>query len=325
MLIYFVKWEQIMLRNLFYAIFAVGVLFNSIEATPSLISSQEKSCEKFVQVPGAELYCLKMGSGKPIIVLHGGAGFLTHDYLLPHLARLAENHLVIFYDQRGLGRSSGEINQEQINLKTYLQDIEAIRTSFGLDKVTLLGHSWGGFLMMHYAFIHPEAIDSLIFVSSMPCNSDDLGLFLKELPKRTAPYEAELKRIQSSELYASGDSKMVEAYNTINFQTYMYCPDNIKKINLWMPQKAAYNGLKIWDIFKDQIFMKPYDLTHQLNTITCPTLIIHGDVDPIPFVTAEHISAAIPKSQFVKINQCGHFPFVEQPEAFFNAIKNFHH
>jgi len=59
--------------------------------------------------------------------------------------------------------------------------------------------------------------------------------------------------------------------------------------------------------------------------LRCPTLIIHGDDDPIPFVTAENLKAAIPSSKLIKIDQCGHFPFVEQPEEFFNAINDFLH
>ena len=97
--------------------------------------------EKFIPTEKAELFCKVAGSGKPLIVIHGGAGFLTHDYLLPHLERLSENNLVVFYDQRGLGKSTGELTAESINLKSYVDDIEAIRKSLGAPKVSLLGHS----------------------------------------------------------------------------------------------------------------------------------------------------------------------------------------
>lgn len=298
-----------MLRTFLYAFV---FLFNQVSAEFE---------EKFISAPGgAELYCKIMGQGSPLIVLHGGAGFLTHDYFLPHLERLAENNLVIFYDQRGLGKSSGDITTDQINLTTYVEDIEVIRKSIGANKIALLGHSWGGFLGMHYAFAHPESVDQLILVGTMPVSTSDLGLFFAELGKRFAPYQEELDKIAASELYLSGDPSTVVKNLSISFQTYMYHPENINKLNLWMPQAANLRGLKVWDIFRENVFMKPYDLTPELKKLTCPTLIIHGDADIIPFVTAEHIHAVIPGSKLVKIDQCGHFPFVEQPEAFFKAL-----
>lgn len=276
--------------------------------------------EKFIQVSGAELYCKTMGSGAPVIVLHGGAGYLTHEYLLPHLAPLADNHFVVFYDQRGQGQSTGMIDPEHINLKTYVEDLDAVRTSFGLKKVTLLGHSWGGFLALHYAFAHPEAVDKLILVDSMPVTSEDLMLFFPELGKRLEPYQKELKAIESSPAYLAGEPTAEATQLKMVFQTYMYNPQNIHKVNFLMTQQAILNGRKVWQILKEQIFMKPYDLSSQLAKLQIPTLIIHGDTDPIPYVTAEHAQALIPASKLVKIDQSGHFPFVEQPEVFFKSV-----
>lgn len=287
------------------------------------IFSVQGTEEKFIQANGAELFTKVMGSGNPLVVLHGGAGFLTHDYLLPHLEPLAENNLVVFYDQRGLGKSTGDITPEQINIKTYVEDIEAIRTSLGLKKISLLGHSWGAFLALHYAMAHPENLDQMILIGSMPISSNDLGLFFKELTERLAPYQEKLKQLESSQSYLSGDPTTVAEDQTITFQTYLYSPDNITKINLWRSQKAILNGFKVWDIFKEQIFMKPYDLTANLKTVQTPTLIIHGEEDVIPFVTAVHLHEAIPNSKLVKIEQSGHFSFVEQPETVFQAIHNF--
>lgn len=312
-----------MLKKLFYSFVALLILLNPVETIATATSSQEKIDEKFIQTTGAELFCRILGSGSPLIVIHGGAGYITHDYLLPHMEPLAKNNLVVFYDQRGLGRSTGELNPENINIKTYIEDIEAIRSFLGVKKISLLGHSWGGFLAMHYAFLHPESIDKLILVASMPGSSDDLGLFFTEITKRLTPYQEKLEKIESSELYLSGDPQTVENQLKIVFQTYMYCPENVNKLNLLKTKKAILNGFKVWDIFKEQIFMKPYDLTNDMSTLQCPTLIIHGDADPTPFSAAENLKEVIPSSKLIKINQCGHFPFVEQPEVFFKVIKDF--
>lgn len=101
----------------------------------------------FIKTNDAQIFCRVFGKGEPIIVVHGGPG-LSQDYLLPQMAKLAQTNLVIFYDQRGCGLSTGAINEDSIQIKTFVDDLEAIRKSFGYKKVTVLGHSWGGFLAM---------------------------------------------------------------------------------------------------------------------------------------------------------------------------------
>ena len=264
-----------------------------------------------------------MGQGDPIIVIHGGAGYITQESLLPAMARLADHNCVIFYDQRGLGRSTGEVVPEQINLKTYVSDIEAIRRSLGLKRVSLLGHSWGALLAMHYAINYPESIDKLILLSAMPGSSEDLGLFFTELTKRLAPYHERLQEIESSDLYLTGDPKTVENQQKMTFQTYLYKPENVCKLNLYRPRKEIMNGFKVVEIFGETVFSKPYNLFTDLGNLKCPTLILHGAEDPIPFSTAENLQKAIPHSKLIKIEQCGHFPYVEQPDVFFQATFKF--
>lgn len=279
--------------------------------------------EKFISVENAELFCKMMGSGKPLIVLHGGAGYLTHDYLLPHLEYLAKNNLLIFYDQRGLGKSTGELTPEQINLKTYVNDIESIRKILGAKRVSLIGHSFGGLLAMNYALSCPDSVDRIILSNSMIASSCDLGLFFSELTKRIAPYQSEIQELESSALFQKGDPETVAHVCKLYFQTYMYNPENVRKLNLCKTQKENVKGAKVWEIFKNQIFMQPFDILSKIKMIRCPTLIIHGNEDAIPLVSSEHIHDAINSSELVKIEQCGHFPFVEQPALFFKAIDNF--
>lgn len=76
--------------------------------------------EYFIAVENGKLFLRTIGKGKPLIVLHGGPG-LTQDYLLPQLYRLAKNNFVIFYDQRGCGQSTGEINANTINIELMIQ------------------------------------------------------------------------------------------------------------------------------------------------------------------------------------------------------------
>src|SRR5947209_4980654 len=103
--------------------------------------------EGYIPVEGADIYYREVGQGQPIIILHGGFD-LDHAYFLPDMDRLADSYRLIYYDQRGRGKSVG--NVENMSIESELQDLDAVREYFGLRSVGLLGHSWGGVLVMEY-------------------------------------------------------------------------------------------------------------------------------------------------------------------------------
>ncbi len=106
---------------------SIGGASNAIAST--LLSSHLESIkETFVPSGEAKLFCRITGQGKPLIVIHGGPG-LTQDYLLPQMYELAKNNLVIFYDQRGCGKSTVDINANTITLESFVDDIEAIKVT----------------------------------------------------------------------------------------------------------------------------------------------------------------------------------------------------
>jgi len=278
--------------------------------------------EVYVVSGEAELYCKVMGKGDPLIVIHGGPG-ANHNYLLPQLASLADDHLVVFYDQRGCGQSLGEIDKETITLSNFMHDIEDIRRAFNFDKISLYGHSWGGFLAMHYAIAYPEVVEKLILSNPVAASSEERSLFLEEYKHRTAPYQAELSRIRATQEFQAGDPETVERYFRIHFRSYFYCQDKVDLLNLQTPRSCSLNGAKIHRWVEENIYGSPYNLHAELKTLNIPTLVIHGDFDPIPAITAQRIHESIPGSKYVLLKGCGHFPFVERQEEYLNCLRGF--
>src|SRR5262245_47742741 len=121
--------------------------------------------EGCIPVPGAQLYFREIGTGVPLVVLHGGPDF-NHGYLLPDLDRLSRSFRLIYYDQRGRGRSSGTVSPEDVGIDSEIDDLETVRRHFGLDAVSLLGHSWGGLLAMEYATRHPDRLSHMILLNT---------------------------------------------------------------------------------------------------------------------------------------------------------------
>lgn len=310
-------------KALLYLTFLVIAVSGYADTLHSSIRSN-KLKETLVDVNHAKLFCRSMGEGSPLIVLHGGPG-LTQDYLLPQLYKLAENHFVVFYDQRGCGQSTGEINFDTINIETFVNDLDAIRKAFHFDKTSILGHSWGGYLAMEYAIAHPESIDKLVLANSMPASSDSegLALFVEEWTRRMAPFQKEVAEIQQSKEFHEGDPDTVEHYYRIIFGTYCYLPEKADLLNLRMTRTAAVNGTKVYACLSKNFFSKDYDLHPELRKLKVSTLVLHGDADPIPAATAKSINNSISNSRYILMENCGHFPYVEDPDAFFRHLNDF--
>src|SRR5207302_8539978 len=120
-----------------------------------------------VDLNGVRLYTRRVGDGPPpVVVLHGGPG-AHHDYLLPQYDRLAHGRTLLYYDQRGGGRSP-VARDTPVGWREHVADLEALRRHWGTDRLALLGYSWGALLAVLYALQHPSQAERLALVSPAP-------------------------------------------------------------------------------------------------------------------------------------------------------------
>lgn len=285
-----------------------------------LIAFSVFSGEYFVKANGIQLFCNVVGEGKPLIVIHGGPG-LSQQYLLPYMAKLGDHHKVVFYDQRASGKSEGSL--ENISIEQFVDDIEGLRKSLGFEKVSILGHSWGGFLAMRYAIKYPDSVDNLVLLNTACLSSADLRVFLDEWYRRMAPFMDSLQAIGQSKEFADGDPEAVANYMKIIFRTYCFSAASVDKLNIisTVDENIKWNGLQ--KILNNILVTEPFDLTEDLKKVDCKTLIIHGDADPIPIQAIENIHQCIRNSKVVILKDCGHFPYVEKADELFDSLNGF--
>jgi proline iminopeptidase len=312
-----------MFKNFLLFVVLLGCASGTMFAGQKRLLASEQG---FINVPGEQLYYQRFGKQAHetlIIVLHGGPG-MDQSYLLPQMLELAKNQEVIFYDQRGSGKSSTHpLDACQINMKRFIEDLEAVRKYFGCDKIVLLGHSWGGLLAAEYALAYPQHIEALILLDSVPMTLNGIKVFDQQCADRLEGVKESLAQLQDSSDFQHGDPRAVEKFYSMIFQTYCAKKSDAKKITLHFSQATATNGLKIEKIFREKNFSKPYDLRSQLHQLTTPTLIIHGDQDPIPVATALETKGALPHSTLIVLKNCGHFSYLEQPKRCFREIRKF--
>lgn len=271
-------------------------------------------------IDGIELYYKILGDGEPIVILHGGPG-LDHSYFLPQMAELADDFQLIFFDQRLSGLSSSDIDSTAISMDHFVEDVEGIRKALNLQKMNLMGHSWGGLLAMFYAIKHPDNLKSLILVSPTAA-SVSLMMKSQQILSQRFTQEDRLQRMQivQSEAFKNGEPSAFADLFRLSFKPSFYQRALLDSLTLELPSNFAANSAKLQLLFRD---MGEYDIHSELSKIACRALIVHGDYDAIPLEAIDNIHQNIPNSEIVILENCGHFPFIETPEPFFEHIKKF--
>jgi len=148
-------------------------------------------------------------------------------------------------------------------------------------------------------------------------------MFVQEYLKRMAPYQEEIEQLKVSAEFTEGDPSVVEHYFKTIFRAYSADPQKVEQLNLRLSSFEAVRGFQISKLFRELIQTKPVNLHPELEKVTVPTLVIHGDADVIPPCTAESISKSLPNAKYVLLESCGHFPYIEQEEAFFDHVNHF--
>lgn len=271
-----------------------------------------------IPVGNASLYARVTGQGRPVIVLHGGPDF-DLSYLLPDLDQFQDTFRLIYYDQRGRGRSADNVRPEDVTLMSDLDDLDKVRQHFGLDAPVLLGHSWGAVLALEYALRHPTRVSRLILMNPAPASAGDVALFRKAYLEKLGPDMNRQREIVSSAGYQAGDPEAVAARYRIHFKPALKRPEDYERLMAAM--KAAFTrqgkeGILKARAVEDQLMrdtwqVAGYDLLPKLRSLRIPTLVIAGEGDFIPVAVAEHIARDIPGARLVAIKECGHFAYLE--------------
>jgi proline iminopeptidase len=256
------------------------------------------------------------GAGTPLVLVNGGPGF-DHGYL--HASSvwdtLAKNRAVVFYDQRGNGRSEALKSGETSTLADQIADLEALRTELGYPTIDLLGHSWGGYLVMAYTARYPRRVRRLIICdSAAPKWSDTLFLFKEVFPEGVARQDALDFADKMGDANAPKES--LREYLAMLF----YSPE---KRHAFLAKAEQYVYTR--DVNeKVNADLARFDLNPELPKFHLPVLVLTGrfDMNVAP-LTAWKIHKAIAGSQFHVFERSGHLPWYEEPEEFRVTVESF--
>jgi proline iminopeptidase len=287
--------------------------------------------ESRVPAGTASLYARDIGRGQPFLVLHGGPDF-DHGYLLPDLDRLADAYRLIYYDQRGRGRSADGVRAADVTLASDVEDVDRVREYFELASTGLLGHSWGAVLALEYALRHPNRVSHLILMNPAPASASDVADLRRYYVEKLGPAGMSRQRaLVQSAAYQQGDPDAVAARYRIHFKPALKRAEHYEKLMATM--KSGFVAQRKQGIVKaraveDRLMhetweLNGYDLMPKLASLRMPTLVIWGDYDFIPVSIPTHIAQAIPGSRLVTLKDCGHFAYLECPSEVRAALDEF--
>jgi proline iminopeptidase len=281
---------------------------------------RESGVTRSTNVP---LYWCRYGrdGAPPMVVLHGGPG-ASHDYLLPQLlmlATLGEGFDLVFYDQRGGGRSKTD-ELTPITVATHVADFGAVSAELDLVGAPLVGYSWGALLALHVLTAARATATHMppwcALISPAPFLPLDRAAFDAEFQRRQlSPEVASLR----AALQVSGlRDRDPDAYRQRAFELsvagYFAHPERSSNLTPFRVQGRVQQST--WASVDGGSLMAA------LPSVRVPGVVIHGTSDPIPLTSARATATAL-GAQLIELDDCGHVPYVEQPERLYGALETF--
>jgi pimeloyl-ACP methyl ester carboxylesterase len=266
----------------------------------------------FVDVVGASLEPTddEMRPRPTLLLLHGGPG-LDHSAFRPYFDRFADSHQVVYYDHRGNGRSDGHDDPASWDLETWADDVVRLCDALEISHPVVLGNSFGGFVAMTYAARHPDHPSKLVLSSTQARrHGEESARRFEELggPEARENYESVFVRLEQDRWVP---------YMEQNLPLYNRRPSGVA------PTRTVMNLRLLADFtsaFSD------YDVRHLLARITCPTLVLCGDDDPMtPLPASEEIVELLPPGvgRLERFADCGHGSYRDQPERTEQVLRAF--
>jgi proline iminopeptidase len=293
---------------------ALSLLGPAAHATPAQPSGPGRT----FNAGGATIWYEVRGSGgeRPLVMVNGGPGF-DHTYVLCSDAWdvLARSRRVVFYDQRGNGRSGALKANQSCTLADQVADLEALRKQLGAEQIDLLGHSWGGYLVMAYSARHPDRVAHLIIADSAAPKWSDTEFIFKNIFPEAVEHQGQLDFFDALGDTAAGKQSLRE-YLGMLFVSAAKRDDFLSRADTYKYAKKVNAALNA--------DLAQYDMWPVLPSFHMPTLVVCGryDINVAPS-TAWKIHKAIPGSRWEVFESSGHLPYFEEPEKFVKVVEGF--
>jgi proline iminopeptidase len=277
----------------------------------------------------ARLFYRVMGQrGDTIIAIHGGPG-VDLESIANDFAPLAERHVVIFYDQRGAGRSELPKDTTRLIVQRQVTDLDEVRRHFGAQKVTLVAHSYGPLLAASYALAHPEAVRRMVFFGPVPPRRGDFWKRFGASMNQRLDSAARARAADASRRLSDPNADTRQAcrdYWAVGMRPRLAEPDRTLPLIKSDLCASSPDGIRYGLTITNRVVMASYgewDLRERLKHLDVPTLVVHGEQESIPMDLVEEWVTSLPHSRLVRVPKAAHFTYAERPELVWPEVERF--
>ena len=279
--------------------------------------------EGYLSTAGGRIWygvCGEGQPGTPLLVVHGGPGFLT---MTDTVRDLADGRPVWFYDQLGSGRSDRAPDPGYYSLERFVDELAAVRAALPLAEVFLLGFSWGTALISSYMLAkRPPGVKGLILSGpflSTPRWDRDQRAHIARMP---AAVREAIAAGEAAGDYGGAYQEAMMAYYKRHVCTLAPWPDSLNEAfaqlslevyqTLWGPSEFTITGK-----------LRDFDLTEDLGAIAEPVLLTCGDADEADPRTVKDYQLAFPRAALAVLPRASHLHQLEQPELYKAILRDF--
>jgi len=269
------------------------------------------------------MHWYECGSGAPVLFLHG-----CYDTILyrPLADLFSHKYRCVLYDQRGAASSALEIRDDQtLHVDRFVNDLECLRHHLGIDKICLIGHSWGATLAALYGGRFPERVGRLVLIGMGPIDQQMHAVYKANALRMIAPDSRDRWR-ELCEAYrpvvqtgaAMVPEHLDEEYTGLWTRVMFYFPRNAERFTHEYMAAGGYRRRPP----NPRGFT--YDRTlSSVSRITAPALILYGYQDYEPITQAFVLQRRLANARVSFLNECGHAAWADQPEALFEVVDSF--
>ena len=270
-----------------------------------------------IAIRDVSLFVRTMGTGDPLVLMHGGPG-LDHTTLLG-LAPLARDYQLLFYDHRCNGRSSGD--PETMTWDNLAADADALRATFGFDKWTVLGQSFGGHVALMYALRYPERVSQLILMDT----AADARWSAENAPDLLAKRGYRASTVAAARRFYAGDIAPRKVGITVmRFMGAYYHHIGIRDLPAMIAGALRMKRRPTAHVVGFGKLLKDWNVMDRLGEIDMPTLVVAGRDDFLfPPECQAILADRLPHANLEIIERAGHNPQDENPAAVMAVIRAF--
>ena len=270
---------------------------------------------------GVRLYFQKLGDGPPAVVIPNA--FHMFDGFQP----LASNRNVIFFDLRNRGLSESVTDPSKLarGIHHDVEDIEAIRRHFEIERINLIGHSYVGLAVLLYALKYPQLVGRVVTIGAVqPFARTQYPIHLTGADATLAEFPAKMAQLQKDAATRDPNETARMFWELVRV-LMVADPANATKI-----REKPYenpNELNFMKHWTENVSPSIQSLTltaQDWAQVQTPVLVIHGTKDrQAPYGGGREWSAILPNARLLTVPNAAHVPWIEAPDLVFDAISSF--